>query len=314
MGWVGQGDAPPVAREHAPTPSPMSTSAAERSVSYGSRMAAPIDRYTMHRLLRHEAEVHAVPGRTLRDLGDSLLLHDPVEREPFWNRLEAVDWPDEPAAFDQRLAEVAVLFATIGRQPHVWASPPHDRPVDLVARLRANGFEDVGPGYLMLTQETEKARAALARPLPPGVELQRLNLMSVPQATDAAEAIVGVLLAAFGVEEERRPGVLAETLASLADRRFTHYVVRLDGVPSAVARRATFDGLSYLSSIGTVETARGFGLGRLVTASAMVDAAEAGSEYIHLGVFADNAQAIGLYDGLGFEFHGDPGPDMMLIG
>jgi ribosomal protein S18 acetylase RimI-like enzyme len=277
-------------------------------------MAAPIDRHTMHRLLRHEAEVHAVPGRTLRDLGDSLLLHDPVEHEPFWNRLEAVDWPADPAAFDQRLAEVAVLFATIGRQPHVWGSPPHDRPVDLVARLHANGFEDVGPGYLMLTQSAEDAHVALERPVPSGVELERLNLVSVPQATASAEAIVGVLLAAFGVDEERRPGVVAETLASLADRRFTHYVVRLDGVPSAVARRATFDGLSYLSSIGTVEAARGLGLGRLVTATAMVDAAAAGSEYIHLGVFADNAEAIRLYHGLGFVFHGDPGPDMMLIG
>jgi ribosomal protein S18 acetylase RimI-like enzyme len=277
-------------------------------------MVAPIDLPTMHRLLRHEAEVHAVPGRTLRDLGDSLLLHDPVEREPFWNRLEAVDWPSDPTAFDQRLAEVAVLFATIGRQPHVWASPPHDRPVDLVARLRANGFEDVGPGYLMLTRSAEPARAALERPIPAGIELQRLNRMSVPAATAAADDIAGVLLGAFGVDEERRPGVLAETLASLADPRFTHYLVRLDGVPSAVARRATFDGLSYLSSIGTVEAARGRGLGRLVTATAMVDAAEAGSDYIHLGVFADNTEAMALYQKLGFDFHGDPAPDMMLIG
>ena len=63
-----------------------------------------------------------------------------------------------------------------------------------------------------------------------------------------------------------------------------------------------------------MEAARGRGLGRLVPATAMVDAAAAGSGYIHLGVFADNTEAIGLYRGLGFDFHGDPAPDMMLIG
>ena len=47
-----------------------------------------IDPPTMRRLLLHEARVHAIPGRDLRDLGDAILLHDPVETEPFWNRLE----------------------------------------------------------------------------------------------------------------------------------------------------------------------------------------------------------------------------------
>jgi ribosomal protein S18 acetylase RimI-like enzyme len=60
--------------------------------------------------------------------------------------------------------------------------------------------------------------------------------------------------------------------------------------------------------------ARGRGLGRLVTASAMVDGAEAGSEWIHLGVFADNAPAIALYGRLGFAMGCEPGPDMLLVG
>src|SRR4029079_12772280 len=128
-----------------------------------------------------------------------------------------------------------------------------------------------------------------------------------------AVPIVSVLLEAFGVELDRRPGVTRETIASLRDPRFTHYLAHLDGRPAAVARRATFDGLSYLSSIGTLESARGRGLGRAITATAMVDGADAGSEIVHLGVFADNADAIRLYQGLGFTFHGDPGPDMVLI-
>ncbi len=276
-------------------------------------MTAPIDAETLRRLLRHEAEVHAIPGRELRDLGDSLQLYDRVDPEPFWNRLEGLRWPSEPAAFDRRLGEVGILFASIGRQPHIWVSPPHDEPSDLAARLAANGFEDMGKGLLMIAREAEPARAALAVPVA-GAVLERVSGIGGESAETSAEAIVGVLFDAFGVGRARRDGIVAETVASLADPRFMHYVVRQDGEPVAVARRATFDGLSYLSSIGTVDRARGLGLGRLVTASALLDAVEAGSEWVHLGVFADNPAAIALYERLGFVKGGDPGPDMVLVG
>jgi ribosomal protein S18 acetylase RimI-like enzyme len=274
-----------------------------------------IDATTVRRLLRHEAEVHAIHGRTLRDLGDSLLLYDADEPDPFWNRVEAIQWPADPTAFDRRLAEIGVLFASIGRQPHFWTSPPHDEPADLVARLLANGFEDVGDGLLLVARDVEPARAALrAMALGPDTTLQRLHATSGRDAQPAAEAIVSVLLNAFGVGEDRRPTVVAETRLTLADDRFTHYLVRRDGRPVAVARKATFDGISYLSSIGTVDAARGLGLGRFVTASAMIDAAAEGCELIHLGVFSENVPARRLYEGLGFQMSGDPGPDLLLVG
>ena len=81
----------------------------------------------------------------------------------------------------------------------------------------------------------------------------------------------------------------------------------------AVARRATFDGVSYLSSIGTVGSARGRGLARLVTSAAASDAVASGSEWIHLGVFADNRAAVGLYQALGFERVGASCPDLLLV-
>jgi len=278
-------------------------------------MRAPIDAATVRRLLRHEAEVHAIPGRTLRDLGDALLVVDPDEYEPFWNRAEAIVWPTEIDAFDRRLAEVLVIFASIGRQPHVWTAPPHDEPADLVARLAANGFENVGNGLLLVTRDVERAREAIARrPPDSSFTLERLAGVTGQAATAAASSIVDVLLEAFTVGPDRGPGVVVETLASLADTRFTHYLVRRDGAPVAVARRATFDGISYLSSIGTVVAARGLGLGRFITAVAMVDSIDAGSDWIHLGVYADNTPARRLYEGLGFAMSGDPGPDMLLIG
>ena len=184
------------------------------------------------------------------------------------------------------------------------------------ARLAANGFEDVGDGLLLVARDAGPARAALLdRPLGPGLTLERLSGVTGAAADLAAEAIVSVLLAAFGVGEDRRPGVAGETRTSLADPRFTHYLVRRDGTPLAVARRATFDGVSYLSSIGTVDSARGLRArpvrhGRRRWSTRSTPAATGSTS----GVFADNLPARRLYEGLGFLMSGDPGPDMIYVG
>jgi hypothetical protein len=272
-----------------------------------------IDPTTMRRLLLHEARVHAIPGRGLRDLGDAILLHDPVEPEPFWNRLEALRWPVETGAFDRRLTETLVLFASIGRQPHIWASPLHDEPGDLVARLEANGFRDMGMGNVMVLVDPMPSRLAAARPLPDGVTVERLAGITTSEAEAVSSAIVEVLIDAFEVDPERRAGIEAETVASLGHPWFTHYVVRLNGLPAAVARRATFEGLSYLSSIGTAGWARGRGLGSLVTQLAGGDGLAAGSERVYLGVFSDNTGAIGVYERSGLALVGASCPDLLLF-
>jgi ribosomal protein S18 acetylase RimI-like enzyme len=280
-------------------------------------MSAPIDAARIRILLRHEALVHAIPGRVLEDLGDGLLLHDPTDAEPFWNRLEAVRWPSEAGAFDRRLVEMLARFASIGRQAHVWVTPAADEPSDLAARLAANGFEDMGLGHLMAAWVPGLDRvvlSAMAAPSRDAVDVRRYGAADPAAASAIAPAIVSTLMAAFGVEEERRVGVTAETRASLADPRFTHYLVSHHGAPVAAARRATFDAISYLSSIGVVPSARGLGLGAHITAIAMADAIEAGSEWLHLGVFADNLVAKRLYERLGFIDASRPSPDMLLVG
>jgi ribosomal protein S18 acetylase RimI-like enzyme len=60
-------------------------------------------------------------------------------------------------------------------------------------------------------------------------------------------------------------------------------------------------------------SARRLGLGSLVTTSAMLDAIDSGSEWLHLGVFADNLVAKRLYEQLGFIDASRPSPDMLLI-
>lgn len=268
----------------------------------------------MRRLLIHEARVHALPGREIRDLGDSILLHDPIDPEPFWNRAEAIRWPEDPAAFDRRLGELLILFTSLVRQPHIWPAPAYDNPMDLVARLESNGFRDVGGGTVMLLVDAERARERAARLLPPGIHLERLHGLSGEPAARAASDIVSVLLDAFGVDPERRAAIEAETTASLAHDAFTYYLLRLDGNPASVARRATFDGASYLSSIGTATWARGWGLGRAVTAAATVDAVAGGSDWTYLGVFNENDVAQRVYADVGFAQVGDACPDLLLIG
>lgn len=267
----------------------------------------------MRGLLLHEARVHAVPGRELRDLGDTILLHDPGEAEPFWNRVEAVRWPSEPDAFDRRLTEILVLFASIGRQPHVWAAPLHDTPTDLVARLAANGFRLVGLGDVMILGDPASSLRAAAEPLPSGVTLELLSGLVGPAARSAASDVVDVLLDAFDIVPERRAGIVDETVVLLGHPWFTHYLARVDGVPAAVARRATFDGASYLSSIGTAAWARGRGLGSLVTRLASADAVAAGSDWTYLGVFSDNPSAIRVYERSGYERVGDSAADLLLV-
>jgi hypothetical protein len=272
-----------------------------------------IDPGAMRRLLLHEARVHAIPGREVRDLGDGILLHDPADPEPFWNRLEGVRWPVDPEAFDRRLTEILVLFASLGRQPHIWSSPLHDSPVDLAARLIANGFHDVGRGDVMVLTDPAPALAVAARPLPRDVKRERPPVLGGSAAEAAARAIVEVLLDAFEVEDARRDGIEAETGVSLVHPWFTHYLVRVGGRPAAVARRATFDGVSYLSSIGTAGWARGRGLGSLVTRVASADGLAAASGWTHLGVLSENAAAIGVYERAGFQRVGQSCPDLLLV-
>ena len=170
----------------------------------------------------------------------------------------------------------------------------------------------MGPGNVMLLSDPEPARSAATAPIPDGVSIERLADMDGHGTDEASRAIVDVLLDAFEVDPERRSAIEAETVASLSHPWFTHYLVRADREPAAVARRATFEGLTYLSSIGTAGWARGRGLGSLVTRLAAADGLADDSTSVYLGVFADNRDAIGVYQRSGFVQLGRTCPDMFL--
>jgi ribosomal protein S18 acetylase RimI-like enzyme len=266
----------------------------------------------MRWLAWHEAGSHGLIGREVRDLGDAILLHDATDREPFWNRLAGIAWPTEPNAFDRRLTEALALFAGLDRLPHVWPAPGFDEPADLVDRLVANGFEDHGRGMLMAL---DPAMTSL-RPDPPeglpGLTIERLHRLGGDAAATAARAIGEVLVESFSVEAERRVAMELEALQGLELDPYHAVLVRVEGRPAAVARRTSFAGSSYLSSIGTHPSFRGRGLGRLVTSLAAADSLAAGSRWTYLGVFEENTVARAMYEALGFVLVGGPAPDLLL--
>jgi GNAT superfamily N-acetyltransferase len=258
-------------------------------------------------LERHESICHST-GRTFRDLGDAYLLTDPRDADVFWNRLAALRWPVAPAAFDRRLADALTLFGILDRRPHIWQSVDHDRPPDLVARLLDHGFADVGHGLILALVD----RHALTAPLPEedarGIAVARYRRpRRVRRVAEAAATVVGT---AFGAEGTRIESLTDELATALRDERVTIVLASIDGVPAAVAKATTFDGATYLSSIGTIPAARGRGLGALVTR----EAAKAGldSRWVYLGVFEANAVARRLYARLGFAQVGHPAADLLL--
>jgi len=263
-----------------------------------------------HRLVLHEARAQATPARQLRDLGDAWLVYDETDREPFWNRVAGIAWPAAPAAFDRRLTEILALFAGLDRIPHIWALPGFDEPADLTERLLTHGFVDQGGGYLLLL-DPARAPAAIP-PSGPEITVERFHRLNGVAALEAAEAIASVLVRSFGVEPERRVAIELEAVQGLTTDGYHAIIVRVDGEPAAVARRTTFSGASYLSSIGTDPAYRGQGLGRLVTSIAVEDALAAGSRWIYLGVFQENGVAQQLYSSLGFELIGGVAPDLLL--
>lgn len=281
----------------------------------GERSVGPplhgIDEAAMRFLEIHETRAHAIGGRVMRDLGDCVLLEAPRDRDPFFNRVAAVRWPEEPSAFDHRLAEVIALFAGLDRRPHIWTASAFNAPADLGARLAGHGFRDIGGGYVMLLVRPP----AGDRPNDPdGVVLERLDGGPGRVARrETIREIALVLAESFAVDPDRVDAVAEETVEAFASPAFHVCLARVAGRPVAVGKRYTFDGASYLSSIGTRPGHRGRGLGSLITDHLVRDSLAAGSRYVYLGVHTHNDRAISIYRRAGLEILGERSGDYLLV-
>jgi ribosomal protein S18 acetylase RimI-like enzyme len=274
-----------------------------------ARQPVELDHVAMRAIDWHEARAHAIGGRLARDLGDAILLHDPRDRDPFWNRLSGLRMPVDPGAFDARLAELLALFAGLDRRPHVWAAPTHDQPTDLVGRLRDHGFDDVGGGLLMILDDD----AAVPPALPgQGWSSQVLRQPPPDERRAVAADVAALLVAAFHVDPLVRSRLTEDLVIALDHPELVLYVVRAGPDAVAVAKRTTFEGASYLSSIATRPGWQGRGIGSFVTALACRDAISEGDRLVYLRVFPENARARSVYGRLGFATVGGRAADLLL--
>jgi len=269
-----------------------------------------LDSETLRFLEIHRARAMAVPGRAWRDLGDAVMLFSAAETEPFFNRLAAVRWPSEREAFDARLEMAKELFAAVERRPCLWVVPGLSTPLDIVARLEAHGFADQGGGYDLVLVRSPYV------PVDPRISeqftLERWHRPPEGEIEPRAEALALVVGEAFDIPLSRRGNLVREIGLTLDTPGFHANVVTIDGEPVAAGGRYTFDGASYLSSIGTRPAWQGRGLGAMVTRSLAQDSVAAGVGIVYLSVHADNDAAIRLYRNLGFAVTGPKSADMLL--
>jgi ribosomal protein S18 acetylase RimI-like enzyme len=120
-----------------------------------------------------------------------------------------------------------------------------------------------------------------------------------------------VLAESFGAPVARGPELAADLQRTLGDPRIVVVLVRVDGEAAACAKATTFDGMTYLSSVGTRAAYRGRGLAGVATRHALEIGQGRGTGLAYLGVHSGNEPALRLYERLGFASVGES-PDMLL--
>jgi len=140
----------------------------------------------------------------------------------------------------------------------LWARGEEREDRDLVVAAEARGLQQVyAMPEMVLTAPVEEA------PLPPGAELRRLT--SAEQAEDywriaaAAYASLGFPPEVFaGYTDHSR--LLAENIVA--------FIAHFEGEPASIAMTLVNNGVAGVYWVGSLERARGKGLGRATTAAA----------------------------------------------
>lgn len=243
-------------------------------------------------------------GRAHRNLVDSsqrFFELDPdaaVETGPGW--LLGAGTPSHPvisnAAFrrddavdsGELIARAGEFFGARGRRFSLWARAGRPEDEDLIAAAGQAGFQDVYGMPEMLLDERPEPPV-----LPAEVELQRLE--DIERAPDFWRVAV-LSYADIGFPPEvfasytDHSGLLAENAAA--------FVAYLEGEPASIAMTIVSDGVAGIYWVGSLAAARGRGLGRAVTAAAILAGFELGADIASL-----QASPMGkpIYEAMGFE-------------
>ncbi len=191
----------------------------------------------------------------------------------------------DPEAF---LARAIAFFAERGRGFSVWARARVEQDRSLIAAAQTAGLQPVYEMPEMILG------ARLEEKLPPeGIELRRVD-----SAAEASEywRVAALAYSSLGFPREifgsytNHAGLLADNVVA--------FLAHLDGQPAAIAMTIVSHGVAGIYWVGSVEEARGRGLGWTVTVAAVNAGFDLGAEIASL-----QASPMGesLYSTMGFK-------------
>lgn len=196
---------------------------------------------------------------------------------------------DDEADPGELLEAAREFFGPRGRGFALWARAGAAADEDLLAAAEAAGMEVV---YEMPEMILE-GRAEEPR-LPAGAELWRVEsedeLLEYWEVAGAAYASLGFPPELFAAYRGSR-GLLEDPDAAA-------FIARIGGEPVAVAMTIATHGIAGVYWVGTIEAARGGGLGRAVTAAATNAGLELGAEAASLQA---SHMGLPIYEAMGFE-------------
>jgi hypothetical protein len=180
------------------------------------------------------------------------------------------------------------FFAARGRGFSIWVRAGQAADRDLAAAAEAAGFQAVYEMPEMLLSD-----GLATEPLSAGAELRRLR--NPDEAPDFWQ-VAKVAYASNGFPPEvfagytDHSGLLAENVAA--------FIVHLDGKPASIAMTIVSHGVAGIYWVGSIDQARGLGLGRAVTVAATNAGLALGAEIASL-----QASPMGrpIYTKLGYE-------------
>lgn len=206
---------------------------------------------------------------------------DAIDVRPLVTRAASKAWDQYWIAYsslhesnaDGAIAEEVEHHRALG-QSFEWKLYAHDRPVDLIDRLRRRGFE-IGPREAVLVLDLADAPAWVdAKPTHDVIRLERVEQVETYRA---------VAQEAFGKDYAMTAGQLADAIRA-NDSGHLGYVGFCDGEPASIGRLYTHPASHFGGLYGgaTLARFRGRGLYRAVVAARARDARELGARYLQV--------------------------------
>ncbi len=195
---------------------------------------------------------------------------------------------DDGVEAGEFVARAQEFFAARERGFSIWVRGDQDEDRDLVAAAETAGFQ------LVYEMPEMTLAAKLAPPeLPPGAELRQLT--AVEQATDFWH-VATTSYESIGFPPEVFTGYTNH--AGLVAENVVAFIVLLDGEPVSIAMSMVSHGVAGIYWVGSLEQARGKGLGRAVTVAATNAGFELGADVASL-----QASPMGkpIYEAMGYE-------------